>query len=433
MSTGTGDLAGWAALLVAILPLAAAGGGILAGPRLQGRVYRLTLGAEVAAFALTVGISLPVVRGGPLEVPLYTWLQLPGFTIQAGLYVDRLTLVMLLLVTGISAMVQAFSIRYLRGDAAYDGFFLLVALVTWSVTLVVMADNLLMLFGGWEMVSAGLYLLLTHAHHRPAARAAARKTLLLQLAADVPFLAGVILTAVFFGTLNLPHLADRVASGAVRVVPLGWPGLPGFQVPAATLVALLLFAGAAGKSAQLPFHLWLPETMEAPTPVSALMHAGIVNAGGYLIARLSPLFHQSVLASAVVALTGAVTAVYGTTLMLAQPDYKRGLGYSTMGQMGFMVLEGGLGADERAGTRPDGGGGTGGLRLDNPGLGGPGAMACPGGACPGQGSWGPCWGWGPWRRLMPRVCTPWPGSWPPTWRPPRRRAGYGRRWQGGWC
>lgn len=280
-----------------------------------------------------------------MEIPLYRWIAVPGLHVRFGFYVDQLTVVMLLLITGISSLVHVYSVRYMQGDAGYDRFFLLLSLITWAITTVVLADNLLMLYFFWEIVGFGLYLLLAHQRGRPSTGAAARKALVINLLADIPFLLGVVFASTTFGTLDIHQISARAASLAMDVVhPLGWLGFPGLHVHAVTALALLLFAGAAGKSAQLPFHMWLPDTMDTPTPVSALMHAGIVNSGGFLIARLSPVFHATPFASGVVFLTGAATALYGTALMLAQPDVKRALGYSTMGQMGYMTMEGGLGA-----------------------------------------------------------------------------------------
>lgn len=334
----------WAALLIPLLPLVAGGLIAASGRRWPGQGHRPAVAAVLASFALSVMVSIAITSGERLEIPLYTWIAVPGFHVRFGFWIDRLTVVMLLLVTGISSVVHLYSVRYMQGDPAYDRFFGLLSLVTWAVIMVVLAENLLMLYFFWEIVGFGLYLLLAHNHQHSASVASAQKGFLVNRAADVPFLLGVVLAFSILGTLGYPGLFARAAALAGGRDPFGGIPLHGPQPSIVAAIALLLFAGAAGRSANIPFHLWLADTNETPTPVSALMHAGIVNAGGYLLARLSPLFHLAPSASDVVFLTGAATALYGTTIMLAQSDIKRIFGYSTMGQMGFMTMEAGLGA-----------------------------------------------------------------------------------------
>lgn len=335
----------WVIALIPLLPLIAAGTVAAAGRRWGGRSHWPAVAAVLCTFGLSVLVAVTVLRHGSWAVSLLAWKGARGPDIRVGLDVDRLAAVMLLLVTGVSSVVHLYSVRYMQGEPGYGRYFSLLGVITSAVAGVVLADDLLTLFLFWELVGMGLYLLLAHRRERPSARAAARKTLVIHAVADGAFLLGVLLAWRTFGTLEIHRLALRLPAVAGRAIhPLAWMGLPDVQVPAVAAVALLLYAGAAGRSAQLPFHMWLPDTMDTPTPVSALMHAGIVNSGGFLVARMSFLFRAAPHVSDLIFLLGAATALYGTTVMLAQPDVKRSLGYSTMGQMGYMMMEAGLGA-----------------------------------------------------------------------------------------
>jgi NADH:ubiquinone oxidoreductase subunit 5 (subunit L)/multisubunit Na+/H+ antiporter MnhA subunit len=242
--------------------------------------------------------------------------------------IDRLAAVMLVLVTGISSVVHAFSIRYLDGDPRIGRFFTRLFIVTACVALLVCANDVLLLAAAWTGVSFALYDLQTHFRERESALAAAVPMRVTHLAGDAAMVFGCILLAFAAGTTRLDAI---LASG---------PALPPFTLPA---VCSLLTIAAFSKSAQIPFHRWLPETLEAPTPVSALMHAGVVNAGGFAFARFSPFFAELPALMTIVFLAGAATALWGTACMLVRPDVKRGLAYSTMGQMGYMTMQCGLG------------------------------------------------------------------------------------------
>ena len=251
-----------------------------------------------------------------------------------GIYYDGVTGLMLVLVSFVGFVVSRFSIRYLDGEATQGRYFQWLAFTIGAVSLMVVAGNLLLFFAAWVMTSLGLHQLLLHYHHRPAAHRAAWTKFAISRLGDAFLIAALALTFTVFGTLDLSELfakAEGVATAAQSTAShaaIGW----------------LLILGAVTKSAQFPFHTWLPDTMETPTPVSALMHAGIVNAGGYLIIRMSPLVALAPAALVTLAAIGAFTACFAGVVMMTQPSVKRALAYSTIAQMGFMMLQCGLGA-----------------------------------------------------------------------------------------
>ncbi|MBX9725372.1 MAG: hypothetical protein K2X81_28480, partial [Candidatus Obscuribacterales bacterium] len=255
-------------------------------------------------------------------------------------YVDRLSGIMLVLITSVSAVIQVYSIRYMRGDAGYARFFSMLGYTTMVLLAMVTSGSLFMLVVWWQLVTWLLYLLLSHNYENGAAVRSAFKTFVILRLGDAALLCGVLLAYKCYGTLTFPTVFERAAAD-VQTLQL-WAGGP--AISSVTAITLLLFAGAMAKSAQLPLHVWLPDTMDAPTPVSALMHAGIVNAGGFLINRLAPLYGLSPETLHIVFVVGLFTAVVGTTIMLTRSDVKTMLGFSTMGQMGFMIMECGLGA-----------------------------------------------------------------------------------------
>ncbi|MBX9771115.1 MAG: hypothetical protein K2X29_07075, partial [Candidatus Obscuribacterales bacterium] len=255
-------------------------------------------------------------------------------------YVDRLSGIMLVLITSVSAVIQVYSKRYMQGDAGYARFFSILGYTTMVLLAMVTSGSLSMLVVWWQLVSWLLYLLLSYNYENGAAARSAFKTFVILRLGDAAVLCGVLLAYKCYGTLTFPTLFERAAAD-VQTLQL-WSGGP--AISSVTVITLLLFAGAMAKSAQLPLHVWLPDTMDAPTPVSALMHAGIVNAGGFLINRLAPLYGLSPETLHTVFVIGLFTAVVGTTIMLTRSDVKTMLGFSTMGQMGFMIMECGLGA-----------------------------------------------------------------------------------------
>ncbi len=282
---------------------------------------------------------------GPQSIPLYQFLQSDGLAVDLGFYIDQLTVLLLLLVTGVSAIVHIYSSRYMIGDPRYSRFFAVMGLFTSAMVMLVMSRNLLMTYMCWEVMGICSYLLISHWAQRNAAGSAATKAFLVNAVADVGLGLGVILTFNIFGTLDIPQILERAPSISGQTINLlGWAGL---QVPvqATTMIALLLFAGTLGKSAQVPLHVWLPFAMEAPTPVSALIHAAtMVNAGPFLLVRFSPLLMLSPFAMAVIAGIGATTALFAAFVSLTQTDIKKILAYSTISQIGFMIMTCGLGA-----------------------------------------------------------------------------------------
>ncbi len=255
--------------------------------------------------------------------------------ITASLYYDGATSLMLLLVSFVGWIICRFSIRYLDGEASQGRYFRWTAFTIGSVSWMILSGNLLMFFAAWVATSLGLHQLLLHYGQRPAARRAAWTKFAISRLGDVALLGSLVLTYAAFRTFDFADLfaltsenRESVATSSASVHWIGW----------------LLVLGAVTKSAQLPFHSWLPQTMETPTPVSALMHAGIVNAGGYLVIRTSPLISLTPSALVCLAIVGAATACFASVVMLTQTSVKRSLAYSTIAQMGFMMLQCGLGA-----------------------------------------------------------------------------------------
>ncbi|MBM2828442.1 MAG: nuoL, partial [Actinobacteria bacterium] len=277
-----------ACLAVPVLPLLAFLAILLGGHWLRGRSHVVALAAAGVSFALSVAAAVEVVSSGPVHVPLYTWIGSGSFVVRLGLYVDRLTVVMLVMVTAISGIVQAYSVRYMQGDGGYSRFFAYVCLFTGSMLMLVMSDNLAMMFVFWEAVGLCSYLLIGFTYERKPACDAAVKAFWVNRVGDMGFLLGILLAWTTFGTLDSLAIMREAGRHAGDTVALFGPLGP---VNALTLITMLFLCGALAKSAQLPFHVWLPDAMEAPTPVSALIHAAtMVTAGVFLIARFAPLF-----------------------------------------------------------------------------------------------------------------------------------------------
>ncbi len=331
--------------LIPLLPLAASVVLALNARRLEGSGHRIVVPAVAGSFLLSVVAFVEVARNGAMRIPLYRLLASGDLVIDLGLFIDQLTVLLLLLVTGVSAVVQVYASRYMIGDSRHSRFFALTALFTSAMLVLVMSSNLLLTYIFWEIMGLCSYLLISHYAQRRSAYRAATKVFLVNSVADVGLGFGVILTFRTFGTLDIPEIMSSVDRVADQTVQLGaWVGLD-WQVHVVTLITLFLFMGAMGKSAQMPFHVWLPFAMEAPTPVSALIHAAtMVNAGPFLLVRLSPLVALSPTAMGVIATVGAVTALFAALVSLTQTDIKRTLAYSTVSQLGFMTLLCGVGA-----------------------------------------------------------------------------------------
>ncbi len=316
--------------LIPLLPLAASVVLALSGRRLEGKGHRIVVPAIAISFVLSVVALIEVATSGPIEVSLYRLLESGNFVVDVGLFIDPLTVLVLTLVTGVSAVIQVYASRYMIGDARHSRFFAVTALLTSAMSLLVMSRNLLMIYMMWEVMGLCSYLMISHYAARRSAYRAATKVFLVNSIADVGLGFGVILTFQTFGTLDIPQiLASVEGADPARI----------------TLLSLLLFMGVVGKSAQMPFHVWLPLAMESPTPASALNYAvTIVNAGPFLLVRLSPLLVHSPTAMTVIATVGGATALFGAIVSTTQTDVKRSLAYSTISQIGFTVFLCGVGA-----------------------------------------------------------------------------------------
>ncbi len=300
--------------------------------------------AKVAAYPIgaaclgAVATLYQVATSGPISVRFYDLHSVASFAIPIGFYVDRLSAVMMTLITAVSVIIYNYSIGYMYQDRHARRYLAMICLTDFVLICMVSSANLMMLFLFWQVLSYLLYVL-AHNHAHAGTLAGAFKTFALLRIADTAFLAGIALAYQVYGTLDFQELFAKAADQPIALSL--WPGI---EISAATAITLLFFIGAMGKSAQFPIHLWLPGSLFAPTPVHALLHAGIINAGGFLINRLAPLFGLSSTTLHVAFVIGTLTAVLGATMMLAQNDIKKTLGFSTIGQMGYMIMECGLGA-----------------------------------------------------------------------------------------
>ncbi len=316
------------AWLVLLLPLAAAAGITLFTLHRPAASARLSIGAILAAFGLSLLLAS---RGATGHVGI-NWLSLSdgtlSFTADLGLRLDRLSRLMLLIVTGVGSAIHIYSWGYLHGDRSLSRYFAGLSLFTFSMLGIVLADNFAMLFIFWELVGVSSYLLIGFWFEKPAAAEAAKKAFLTNRLGDFGFLLGIIVVWAAFGTLNFTELERRLGAGAAAVT---W---------APTVAGLLIFCGAAGKSAQFPLHVWLPDAMEGPTPVSALIHAAtMVAAGVYMLCRVFFLLAAPGSAAlGVIAWIGGLTALLAALIAVQQNDLKRILAYSTLSQLGYMVM-----------------------------------------------------------------------------------------------
>ena len=330
--------------LIPLLPFAAFIVIGLFGHWIRDRAHWIAVPAVFVSFVLAVSAVFDIAHTGPVRLTLYSWISSGSFQVPIGFYIDRLAAAMLLLVTIVSGLVHVYTIGYMRGDAGYARFFSYIALFTFSMLMLVMADNFLQLYVFWEAVGLCSYLLIGHWYERKAASDAAMKAFIVNRVGDFGFGLGVMLVFALFGTLQYEQVFAQAASHAhetINLLPFGgnWP------VHVLTLLCLLLFAGAVGKSAQVPLHVWLPDAMEGPTPISALIHAAtMVTAGVFMVARFAPLYNLSSTAMAVVAVVGGVTAIFGATIALTQNDIKRVVAYSTVSQLGYMIMACGVGS-----------------------------------------------------------------------------------------
>jgi len=298
----------------------------------------------LASFALSCWTTLRLygLVGGPEGLRFsspylgFEWIEAGGFRVPMSLLVDPLSVVMILVVTGVGSLIHVYSLGYMAKDAERVSYFSYLNLFTFFMLLLVLGGSLPVLFVGWEGVGLCSYLLIGFWYKKDSASAAGMKAFVVNRIGDAGLILGMVFVFHQFGSLDLVDIATN--AGALAAEPWG-------ELGPVTIAGLLLFLGACGKSAQIPLHVWLPDAMEGPTPVSALIHAAtMVTAGVYMVARLAPLYHQSETAMAVVAVVGAATALMAATIALVQTDIKRVLAYSTVSQLGYMFLACGVGA-----------------------------------------------------------------------------------------
>lgn len=299
-------------------------------------LYGRKLG-RIAAYLAILGVAASCVLSfivlfnvidahGGIAIYTHEWYTAGPLTIHLGMRVDGLTAIMLVVVTSVSTLVHIYSIGYMEHDKGFGNYFAELNLFTFSMLGLVLADNLFMMFIFWELVGLCSYLLIGFWFHKPSAAAAAKKAFIITRVGDLGFLAAIFLIYTRAGTFQVDAIQHMASAGMLSSWVVTW-------------FALGIFAGAAGKSAQFPLHTWLPDAMEGPTPVSALIHAAtMVAAGVYLVARFYPVFETSADARQVVAWIGGITALLGATIALVQTDYKKVLAYSTISQLGYMIM-----------------------------------------------------------------------------------------------
>jgi NADH-quinone oxidoreductase subunit L len=330
-------------LFIVFLPLLAAIIGGL-GNRALGNtaVKSLTTLALFAACALSWPIFLGFVSGHAEAhvVPVLHWVQSGSLGFDWALRVDTLTAVMLVVVTTVSALVHLYSWGYMAEDPDQPRFFAYLSLFTFAMLMLVTADNLVQMFFGWEGVGLASYLLIGFWFRKPSASAAAIKAFVVNRVGDLGFMLGIFGTFLVFNTVSIPEILVRAPGMAGSTI-----GFLGYRLDTMTVLCVLLFIGAMGKSAQLGLHTWLPDAMEGPTPVSALIHAAtMVTAGVFMVCRLSPMFQTSELAMQLVTYVGAATCFFAATIGTTQWDIKRVIAYSTCSQLGYMFVAAGVGA-----------------------------------------------------------------------------------------
>ena len=322
-------------------------GSLLAG--LFGKVigrsgaHWVTIIGVAVSFVLSVYVfKHMVIDGGEsFNGTVYTWMVAEGMRLEVGFLIDRLTVLMMMVVTFVSLMVHVYTVGYMHDDPGYQRFFSYISLFTFSMLMLVMSNNFMQLFFGWEAVGLVSYLLIGFWYKRPSAIYANLKAFLVNRVGDFGFLLGIAAIAMYFNTLDYAEVFAAAPSMSDATIEV-FEGVPW---SALTLICILLFIGAMGKSAQVPLHVWLPDSMEGPTPISALIHAAtMVTAGIFMVARMSPLFELSETALSVVLVIGSITALFMGLLGLVQNDIKRVVAYSTLSQLGYMTVALGVSA-----------------------------------------------------------------------------------------
>jgi NADH-quinone oxidoreductase subunit L len=323
-------------LIVALAPLA---GAIVAGlfGRLVGRTgaHVVTIAGVAVSFIGSWLVFQDVRAGNTFNGTVYTWMVLGDLRFEVGFLIDALTAMMMLVVTFVSLMVHIYTIGYMRDDPGYQRFFSYISLFTFSMLMLVMSNNFLQLFFGWEAVGLVSYLLIGFWYTRETAIYANLKAFLVNRVGDFGFILGIGLVLAHFGTLDYATVFAQAPALANETITL----LPGSPWSLMTVIGILLFIGAMGKSAQFPLHVWLPDSMEGPTPISALIHAAtMVTAGIFMVARMSPLYELSDVALSFIMVIGAITALFMGFLGIVQNDIKRVVAYSTLSQLGYMTV-----------------------------------------------------------------------------------------------
>ncbi len=325
--------------LYLLVPLAPLLGAVIAGlfGKTIGRAGAHTVTILGVAISLLASLAVfqDVQAGNTFNGTIYTWLTSGDVTLEIGFLIDRLTAVMMLVVTFVSLMVHIYTIGYMADDPGYQRFFSYISLFTFSMLMLVMSNNFLQLFFGWEAVGLVSYLLIGFWYTRESAIYANLKAFLVNRVGDFGFLLGIGMVLAYFGSLDYQQVFQMAPQYADHNVSL----IEGHPWPLMAVICILLFVGAMGKSAQFPLHVWLPDSMEGPTPISALIHAAtMVTAGIFMVARMSPLFELSDIALSFVMVIGAITALFMGFLGVIQNDIKRVVAYSTLSQLGYMTV-----------------------------------------------------------------------------------------------
>ena len=322
-----------------LVPLAPLLGSLIAGlfGWLIGRTWshRVTIGLMIVSFVASVVVFVDVLHGNTFNGTVYTWATSGGVRFEIGFLIDRLSALMMVVVTAVSLLVHIYTIGYMAEDPGYQRFFSYISLFTFSMLMLVMSNNFLQLFFGWEAVGLVSYLLIGFWYTRPSAIYANLKAFLVNRVGDFGFLLGIGMVLYHFGTLDYASVFQKAPALADQTVVI----LPGSPWLLMTVICILLFIGAMGKSAQFPLHVWLPDSMEGPTPISALIHAAtMVTAGIFMVARMSPLYELSETALSVVLVIGAITAFFMGLVAIVQNDIKRVVAYSTLSHLGYMTV-----------------------------------------------------------------------------------------------
>ena len=323
-------------LAIPLLPLLAAIIVGLFGKQLpRAAAHILTIFGVGASFALSLYVLNDAMTSAPYNETVYSWLKSGNFTFEIGFLIDRLSAMMMVVVTFVSLMVHIYTIGYMHEDKGYARFFSYISLFTFSMLMLVMSNNFMQLFFGWEAVGLVSYLLIGFWYTRPTAIYANLKAFLVNRVGDFGFLLGIGLVLFHFGSLDYAavfSVAPQMADVQINLIGNA-------QWSLMTVTCILLFIGAMGKSAQVPLHVWLPDSMEGPTPISALIHAAtMVTAGIFMVARMSPLFELSSTALSFVMIIGSITALFMGLLGIIQNDIKRVIAYSTLSQLGYMTV-----------------------------------------------------------------------------------------------